>query len=258
MSAASPVRIAWLLLLAICPLALAEPAAAIAPRWAPDILGVQDAAQIGPALKRPFDTAFKAYVRLPGGRRKVTIDSCLAWQAWRGKITGTEPESEFVTLRGQGLECDALVLVRDARAATRSALPADLATLTAARLYPGSLWLAVSDEEVERRARPGTTLAASSGKSEWTSDRNGLLLEDQDGGVRLVWVARADFDGDGWEDALYRWQAWLRGGTWTDMRLVVLTRHGPDAALVVVAPASSRPRTGLRTKEKAGNHEQNP
>jgi hypothetical protein len=203
-------------------------------------LGVQTAAQIGAALKRPFETPFSAYVDAKDGRRKVAIDSCLAWLNWRKKLAGTEPESDFAVLRSQGIQCEALALLESAGAASNSALPADLATITDAGLYPATLWVAVGNEDVARLATPGLTLAAASGISRWKSKRNGLVLEDETEGVRLVWLARADFDGDGWEDALYRWQAWVRGGTWSDMRLVVLTRRGIGGPLVEVRATTDR------------------
>lgn len=216
-------------------LTAAENAPVLPRRWAPNMLGVQSASQIDAALNHVFDTSFNAFVHSDSGRRKVNIDSCLAWQTWRGKIAGTEPESDFVALRGHGVECDALALLRAAKPARRSALPANLVTITDSRLYPATLWGAASEDDGARLARPGLTLAAVSGVRHWQSQRNGLLLEDETAGTRLVWIARADFDGDGWEDGLYQWQAWMRGGTWTDIRLVILTRRAPRAALVEVA-----------------------
>lgn len=221
----------------ICTLAAAENAPRPQAPWVPNTLGIQSASQIEPALARAFDTSFSASVASDGGRRKVTIDNCLAWLTWRGKIAGTEPSSDFAELRGQGIECDALALLRSAAPARRSALPSDLATIVNTSRYPATLWIAASDEAVARLSRPGLTLAAVSGIRIWKADRNGMVLTNETGGVRLVWLARADFDGDGWEDGLYRWQAWMRGGTWTDMRLVVLTRRSPSGSLVDVAPA---------------------
>jgi hypothetical protein len=230
-------RTLTVLLLAASAIASAGSAPVLPPRWAPDRLGVQDLSQIDNVLQRTFDASFSAYVRSDSGRRKVIIDSCLAWLTWRGKIAGTEPAFDYVELRGRGVECDALALVRGAAAARRSALPNDLAMVVDARLYPATLWIAVGDDDVARLARPGLTLAEASGKQQWKRQRHGLLLETQAGGVRLAWLARADFDGDGWEDGLYRWEAWLRGGTWTDTRLVILTRRSGSAPLVEVAPA---------------------
>lgn len=230
--------ISFALFFVTCAFATEKNVTVFPPRWASDMFGVKSPSQIEPALKRTFAASFDAYVQSDSGRRKVTIDTCLAWLAWRGKIGGTEPESDFVALRGQGIECDALALVRAAAPASRSALPADLTTIKDAQLYPASLWIAVNDEDAVRLAKPGFTLAAASGKRHWELDRNGLVLEDEIGKIRLVWIARADFDGDGWEDGLYRWQAWMRGGAWTDIRLLALTRRDPRAALVEVALAA--------------------
>lgn len=212
----------------------AESPEGIAPKWSTDALVVKTVSQIDVALRRAFETPFSANVDAQEGRRKVAVDSCLAWLDWRKSVVGTEPESDFAALRSEGVQCEALSLVKAARTARSSALPADLATMTDARLYPATLWVAVGNEDVERLATPGLSLAVASGISRWNAGRRGLVLEDETEGVRLVWLARADFDGDGWEDALYRWQAWVRGGTWTDMRLVVLTRRRTGEALVEV------------------------
>jgi len=200
----------------------------LAPRWSA-ALGVQSADDIPAALKRPFDAPFDAVV---AGVPEVRLDDCEAWRVWRGRIRGARPESDYAALRGQGVQCDALALLRTVRAARHSALPADLDTLTDARLYPATLWIAISDDAVAELAKPGRTLAAAAGVRRWQAERKGLVLQDDTQGVRLVWLARGDFDGDGWEDALYRWQASIRDGSWTDVRLVLLTRRGSSARLV--------------------------
>ena len=51
--------------------------------------------------------------------------------------------------------------------------------------------------------------------------------------VRLQWLARGDFDGDGWEDWLLRWQARAEGGSWRAVRCVLLTRKVPAGAFTV-------------------------
>lgn len=192
-------------------------------------LGAPSPADIDTALARSFDSPFQASIK---GSPDVRIDNCTAWQSWRDRVTGAQPDSDYAALRGQGVQCDALAMVRNAHAPKRSALPADLNALTAARLYPATLWVAVSDDAVAALARPGRTLAAASGVARFKVDRKGLLLEDDAQGIRLVLLARGDFDGDGWEDALYRRQAWLRGGSWSDVRLVLLTRRRAGAPLI--------------------------
>ena len=51
--------------------------------------------------------------------------------------------------------------------------------------------------------------------------------------MRLQWLARGDFDGDGWEDWLLRWQARAEGGSWRAVRCVLLTRKMPAGAFTV-------------------------
>jgi hypothetical protein len=60
--------------------------------------------------------------------------------------------------------------------------------------------------------------------------------------ITLTPLARGDIDGDGWEDAAYLWHAASRQGSFSDARLVVLTRTAPGARLQVLSAAASAPR----------------
>lgn len=227
---------AVLLLLADVP-TLADTPAPIAPRWSSSALQAHDTAEIEAALQRSFPSAFRAIVQPQSGRREIDIDTCKTWQAWKGQVISTQPPSDFAALRGQGVQCDALVVVLHAQPARHSALPIDLTTLIDTRLYPATLWLATNPDDLQRLARSRSTLASVSGERRWRVDRKGLLLEREAEHVRLVWLARADFDGDGWEDALYRWQGWVTNGTWSDVRLVMLTRRSVRSGLIETPPA---------------------
>lgn len=209
------------------------------PSWDSEVLGARSYADIDARLRQAFEKPFTVHVVAQGARSSVSVDSCLGWLALKGRVSGTEPGSDFAELREQGVQCDALALVKAGRPSRKSALPVNLESMTATTLYPATLWIAIAEEEIEKLSRPGLTLAAGSGISKWKVKRDGLVLEDKEQGVRLVWIARGDFDGDGWEDAMYRWQAWVTGGSWTDMRLVLLTRRQKNARLVEVAPKLS-------------------
>lgn len=71
----------------------------------------------------------------------------------------------------------------------------------------------------------------------------GLSLVARGYTVRLQWLARGDFDGDGWEDWLLRWQARAEGGSWRAVRCLLLTRKTPAGAFVVGPEAPAEPRS---------------
>lgn len=218
----------------IAALGLASAARSDEFRWFANSLGLKDASALRAELGRAFPEPFQANLGVGEAQREAVIDRCEAWRTWNAEVTGTRPPADFAALRNQGVRCDALVLLQRAEVASHSALPIDLTTMTDTRLYPATLWIAVSAEATRELARPGLTLESVSGAKQWRIDRKGLILEDDAQGIRLVWLARGDFDHDGWEDALYRVQAWVRNGTWTDTRLVALTRRGALEPLVSV------------------------
>ena len=102
-----------------------------------------------------------------------------------------------------------------------------------------AIWPAVSRDEVDALAGAGQTLRQASGRRAWTRTALGgaapeaLTLAARGYSVRLQWLARGDFDGDGWEDWLLRWQARAEGGSWRAVRCVLLTRKMPAGAFTV-------------------------
>lgn len=220
---------------AVCAAALIAASCAAAQRapvrFVAKELGLRQAVPTEADFERPFEAPLPARVSSgQGGPETVPIASCRAYLAVRDRIVGSDNDADYRVLRFQGVACEALALLKVSTDAKRSALPADFASLTATRLYPATLWPAISDEERETLARPGSTLRTASDKGALrVTPGGGLELESQGMGLRLTLLARGDFDHDGWEDAAFRWEAWSLKGSYADSRLVVLTRK--DRAL---------------------------
>jgi hypothetical protein len=202
------------------------------PVFAAEELGLQQAMTSDVDFDRPFEAPLPARIADSEGKRLVPLNNCREYLAVRDRIVGSDNDANFRVLRLQTVPCVALALLESATPATRTALPTDFLQQTSASSYPASLWPAVADDERQRLGTPGMTLAMATGEGAWRVLK-GRLLELQAGefGVRLTLLARGDFDHDGWEDAAFRWEAYARKGSYTDARLVVLTRSGSDQTL---------------------------
>lgn len=220
------------------------------------------------ALDRLFEFPLPARVRTDQGRQRVELRHCRDWLQLRHQVTGSDNDAAWRVLRHQVVPCEALALLLAATAPTTSALPADdpRRPLLTAR-YPASLWPAPSDDAQRRLAVPGQNLARASGVMHWgkvddaaRADGEQLALRTRSWHLRLTLLARGDFDHDGWEDAAYLWQADAQRGSFSDARLVVLSRTAsgdlfrelpvdslltaagwPGTGPLLPAPAASRP-----------------
>jgi hypothetical protein len=207
------------------------------PRFAAKDLGLQQAVPGDVDFDRPFEAPLPARIADSQGKRLVPLNNCREYLAVRDGIVGSDNDADYRVLRLQTVPCVALVLLESAAPATRTALPTDFLQQTSASSYPASLWPAVADDERQRLSAPGMTLATASGETAWHVLKGELLeLEASEFGVHLTLLARGDFDHDGWEDAAFRWEAYARKGSYTDARLVILTRSGRDAVLRELSP----------------------
>lgn len=195
-------------------------------------LGITTLADASAQLARPFDDPLAGWKGQGATRERVELRHCADWLQQRDQIVGADTEAEWRRLRHLVVDCDALALLSSARAATQSALPAKLSGLTDTRRWPVTLWVVMSPEDEVRAARPGVTLRTFSGAARWMPSRDGsLTLARGAWRVRLVELGRADVDGDGWDDWLLRWEARAVEGSWSDARLVVLTRRAGSGQL---------------------------
>jgi len=195
-------------------------------------LGVDSRQPGDAALDRPFEFPLPARVRSAQGRQRVELRHCRDWLQQRHQVTGSDNDAAWRVLRRQVVPCEALALLLAATVPTASALPADdpRRPLLTAR-FPASLWPAPSDDEQRRLAVPGQNLARVSGVLHWRkvddavhADGEQLALRTRSWRLGLTLLARGDFNHDGWEDAAYLWQADALRGSFSDARLVVLSR----------------------------------
>ena len=200
---------------------------------------------------RPFEDPLPLRVRRDGNTTRIELRHCQDWLDHRAAAAGSDNDATWRVLRLQTVPCEALAWLAAAGPAQRSALPADLSQLRDTRLYPGLLWPAPSVEQQARLATSGRHLGQASGVARFsrtpvapaTQPPQGQLgLRTAAWQITLTPLARGDINGDGWEDAAYLWQAASRQGSFSDARLVVLTRTAPGARLQVPTAAASAPR----------------
>lgn len=212
--------------------------------WAGSIVASDSG--VSTKLDDPFSDPLPAALTVAGGgNERRLLGTCRDYLAVKDRIVGSDSEADFRVLRAKTVDCDALALTSTAVAAARSALPGDFLGATGTRLYPASLWANVSDDERAKAARPGSTLQRMSSVRRFKANRpDTLTLENPAYGVRLVLLARGDFNGDGWEDAAFRWSAYARQGSYRDARLVVLTRIGtrPSPGFIELKLSSADPQ----------------
>lgn len=220
-------------LLLVAAAALADAGPPVPAPWLSPALGLARIEDAPTRLRQPFDMPQPARLSRAAGGQLVMLASCADWVAQRAHIVGSDTDAGWRVLEQEAVVCDLLDrLARGPKPASLSALPPAAAPLRDTRLYPGTLWVAPSPDEAERNARPGVTLRQASGVASFTQPApRTLQLRRGDWTLRLTELARADFDGDGFEDLALRWQADTREGTFADTRLVLLTRRGPHEPL---------------------------
>jgi hypothetical protein len=191
--------------------------------WAAPALGLPGPLPTEADLDRPFETPLPLLLKTPAGPKRAEAARCRDWLALRSQVIGSTNDAAWRVVRVQVVPCETIALLRNAGTALHSDLPADFARALATSRYPATLWPAPSADEQRRFA--GLTLDRASGAARWEAGPDGLTIDHGRWRVSLALLARADFDHDGWEDAAFSWQAESLQGSYTDARLVVLTRR---------------------------------
>jgi hypothetical protein len=204
----------------------------VIPGFAAKELGLQHGSPEDVDFERPFEAPLPARIADAQGKRLIKLNNCLELLAVRERIVGSDNDANFRVLRLEAVPCVALALLKSSAAANRTSLPGDFLQEITTSSYPASLWPAVSDDERQQSAAPGATLATVSGQPVLHA-LDGVTLELEAAGivVHLTLLARGDFDHDGWEDAAFRWEAYSTKGSYSDARLIVLTRTEANAGL---------------------------
>lgn len=217
----------------------AEPAG-IAPTLAPALQWPAGTTPQAIRLDRKFDDPLPVHLHGDPYDHTVGVANCAEYETLRARVDGSDRALDYEVVKSQGATCDALALLRRAVASSHSALPAGnfLAWRTASQ-FPGSLWAAFSDEEVQKLAAPGATLQTASGKATLkTVPDHFLELEGHGAGVHLTLLGLGDIDHDGWQDAVVLVEGYATGGSATTARAAVLTRRPGETRLREVPVAA--------------------
>ena len=181
-------------------------------------------------FNRPFEASLPAMVSDAEGKRLMELANCSDYLAVRNHITGSDNEADYRVLLLQTVPCVAMAVLKSSATASQSALPENFSSHADTSAYPASIWPAVSDDERQRLKRnDATLLTVSKTKSLKPLNDETLQLEAAGLGLRLTLLARADFNHDGWEDAAFRWEGYALKGSYSDARLLVLTRTNKDS-----------------------------
>ncbi|MFO1327795.1 MAG: hypothetical protein U1F56_10595 [Rubrivivax sp.] len=227
----------WWLAGALALLAGAARADGAAAPWLSAELGLADLGAVPARLQQPFDTPLPVRLSAAAGGQRVLLRHCADWLAQRDQAVGSDNDAAWRVVRHQVVVCDALARLAAARPAPNAALPAAPPDAADTRRWPATLWVAPSRDAAERLQQPGRTLASASGVKRWATGADGTrVLATRAWRVQLTELARVDVDGDGWQDWLLRWEAQSQQGSWTDARLVVLTRRAATEPLRELPP----------------------
>ncbi len=225
------------------------PRQALAPALLPGaaaLLGVQQVSDAAVALERAFDDPIAVTLQPGAGPARSTPAHCTALLGLQPRISGTVLPADWAVLQQRLADCQALRWLAGAATARHNHLPPDWRSARDTAQWPAALWPAVSADEVATLARPGQTLGSVSQRPSWllVDAARGpapvLQLQAQGYILQIQWLAQGDFDGDGWQDWLLRWQAQVVDGTWRATRCLLLSRQAAQG------PFSLRPDPALR------------
>lgn len=209
------------------------------------LLGLQQIGDAAAALQRSFDDPITVQLRpgagaAPSAPVSATPVHCKALLDLQPRISGTAQPADWNVLQQRLADCQALRWLAGAATARHSALPADWRSARDTALWPAALWPAISADEVAALARPGQTLRTASQRPEWQpvdpAAPPAMQLQAEGYVVQIQWLAQGDFDGDGWQDWLLRWQARVADGTWRASRCWLVSRQ-TGQVLHVLKPA---------------------
>jgi hypothetical protein len=224
-----------LLIIAAVPAVPAGDASACRVTWSEHV-GLGALTEIDQELAKPWASEYE--VEIEKRARKMTVRNCRDFlMAAKGNFD-IGPEDDWVHIWLDGMRCFALELLRGAQPA-RSSLVRDFKLVSnGVDLLPPQLGLSVSND-----ANEAAGLAASRCTSLKRFERRlkstlrssteiSLHGEIWDGFIR--YLARADFDGDGFEDLMLMRFGAMRSGSYGRATLFVLTRTPKDRCLRVV------------------------
>jgi hypothetical protein len=206
------------------------------PIWIHPVLELSSAADAAAKLEAADPLGFGA---LEHAGTTITPKTCA--ERDRLKARGFEPATtvEIQPDSWAEVSCKTLRLLVHAQPSRASFVPSTLEPSLISML-PAALATATSNDRLAERdaaTRAGLSLKQFEPRAHGRTDQDGMLVIRETGldtSINLELQARGDFDADGNEDVALSVLNSADHGSWTEMRLFVLTRTTPAASLTVV------------------------
>lgn len=205
------------------------------PLYAAPDLGIKTSGGAGAELAKPFEDPLPIVTKSGDARHKAELSSCQDWLDLKERIVGSDSDSDYKVVKYQAVLCAGLALLARATPAKETALPPDFLNARDLKDYPGSLWPDLLAEGTPAAGNSTPTLKTATGIAAFkVEDHRRLAVVKASQKLTLTLLARGDFDHSGWESAAFSLEGQVSGSRISTTRLVVLTRHAPDAPFVEV------------------------
>lgn len=199
------------------------------PLYASPDLGLSSPVPSKDDLAKPFVDPLPIITRNASDTHAGQIASCQDWLDLKDPIVDSDNGPDYNVVMIQSVICGGLDLLRKARPAKETALPVDFLKYRDLRKYPATIWVSISNEDVAKASKPGSSLRDLTGKTTFqVVNQKELSLTSGARQLTLTLLARGDFDGSGWESAAFDWEGRSVGGSYDVNRLVILTRRTTD------------------------------
>jgi hypothetical protein len=202
-------------------------------RWAPS-LELQSLADID----RRLTMLFADPVPVTKGAHEATVTNCTECLEYTKEGFTAKSDRELRRLKSMGVDCLALVALKGAVPARRSYLDGFSLDSQAVKYLPPTLGLVLSQDDLKKVS------AAESRGTSWkeyepnlkveSENQDRASIENQTALTRLQTYARGDFNGDGIEDLLLRVDNLSKQGSYSNSRLLLLTRTSTYGKLRLV------------------------
>jgi hypothetical protein len=188
-------------------------------------------------LDRPFESDDQIEVRAGSGQPKRVVHNCRELLAVQSPSVETVPNNEMTRTPffNMVVDCQSIDILQRAKPARTSRITELYSASNLAELLPPDLgddFIYDFENKVKRanaRCRSWKAFDPTVRVKRRAEDTFDLKAEDWQG--VLQFYARADFDGDGWEDLLVRRDGHAPEGTLASFQLFVLSRTDADGCI---------------------------
>jgi hypothetical protein len=191
--------------------------------WSPK-LGLKALSEIDSALTKAWEDT----VAVQKGGEKAIVTNCATSLDLLGKGYQPPSDRDYQALRAMSMRCLVLRALKGATPPRQSTLSQFRLDEKAVDILPPSLGVVVSKDDERRlkdaEAKGQSWKAFEPGVKAPVSNAGILRVEGDGWSTTLEIYARADFDGDGFEDVLLSVNGSLSEGSYSSARMVVLTR----------------------------------